>query len=280
MIASHFGFRESRMDKPTAQNARLQMWGAGGVRSLVLDFADGRQVSTMAYAATWESVIPIVLHDAPVDLKTLMSEPIGQESQAATSLPVCAETLSALRLLRLLEGVSLPTALRVTRGWMQVSLRDRADGKLDYQCTRVVNLQLLGLIERPSPVLATEMPQAFPEYLDAVRCIGLSAIHDPYWSAAQSFLGSTCLAFVAPRGSGFRAYLAISDCKVSYPTLEGGGLPDARKAVQTLISYLPAVVADEIALRLAGWEPSGHEILEIAEFLEELEKTLARATGR
>ena len=252
------------------------MWSAGGVRWLALDFTDGRHVSTMAFAEVWHAIISIALRGAPVALKTLMAKPVGHEPQAARSLPVCPETLSVLRLVRLLEGLKLPTAEHVAEGWMQVPLQDRADGKLTYQCARAVNVQLLGLVEPPCPVLMAQMPNAFSSFIEAARYAGLAAELSPCWQAAETFLGSTCICFVGK--FGLEACLAISDCAVSYPVTEGGGLPEAREAVQALIDILPAAIAADIALRLAGWDPVGHEILEISAFLNDLKNALAQRT--
>ena len=266
------------MNEAVAQNARMRMWGAGKVRWLALDFIDGRHLSTMSFAEIWDPVISIALRGASVALKTLMAKPVSHEPQAATSLPVCPETLSVLRLFRLLEGLRLPTAERVAEGWMQVPLQDRANGTLNYQCDRVVNVQLLGLVEPPCAVLMAQMPNAFPSFIKAARYAGLGAELSPCWRAAETFLGSTCICFAGR--FGLEACLAISDCTVSYPVTDGGGLPEAREAMQALIDILPTAIAADVALRLADWNPVGHEILEITAFLNDLKNALAQPAPR
>jgi hypothetical protein len=262
----------------TEANASLMTWVGPRVRTVSLAFDDGRSMSANVPKQSWRSIVSIVLREAPAELNRLMTRSFRNKPGPMYSLPVCAETLSLLRLLDIVEGLDVRSAARVAEGWMQMPVLDRARGNITYQCRRVVHAQLLGLIETPSPVVMAKGPVQFNTFIKAVQYAGLSKVLGLFWRTADTVLGSSCMVFVSPLWYRLEAYLAISDCKVSYPLIGGGAQPEAHKAVQALIDHLPTVTADDNALRLAAWHPTGHEVMEIVDYLEDLKARIGDAT--
>ena len=254
----------------TCANCYLETWFGRMGRALSLDCDDGHSITATVPENVWRLVVSIALRDAPADLKQLVWKPLPKGPRAAASLPVCPDTLSLLRILQLIKGLDLPTAESVAKGWMEIPMLDRVSGHFTWLCPRVVHAQLLGLIEPSSPVIAGRSPPHFQDFIKAAQYAGLSSVSGMFWRTADTVLGSTCMAFVSEQTSQRVAYLAISDCKVSYQLMCGEARLEAHRAVQVLIDHLPMVRADDDALRLAGWDPSGHELMELVEFLEDL----------
>jgi hypothetical protein len=182
-------------------------------------------------------------------------------------LPVCNETVSLVRLLNIVEGLSLPRALRVAAVWTRLPAHDRIMGGFSYKTRSVVQAQLLGLIDPPSPAVMVVTPIQFQAFLTAARYAGLCSVLDLDWRTAHTPLGCTTMVFAGPTPYRLTACLAISTCDISYLPMVGNRRLEGHRAVQVLLEYVPTVIADDDACRLAGWVPNGHEIMEIAGFL-------------
>ena len=169
------------------------------------------------------------------------------------------------------NGISV---VRVAAAWNRLPAHDRIEGGFSHQPRNVVQAQLLGLIDPPSPVVMAEIPSQFQTFLKAARYAGLSTVLNRDWRTAQTPLGCTSMVFAGPATYQLIACLAISTCDVSYLSMGGNERLQGHRAVQVLLDYVTTVIADNDACRLAGWDPVGHEIMEIAEFLEGLTRLL------
>lgn len=264
------------MDRATAENSRLVTFTSRHFRMLHLEFDDGRVVSAWFPKTNWRPIVAAALCDAPVGLKRLLAKSLRGKRQAEMRLPVCNETVSLVYLLNIVEGLGLPTALRVAAAWTRLPAHDRTIGSFWLQTRSVVQAQLLGLIDPPSPLIRAVTPMQFQTFLKAARCVGLSSVLDLDWRMAHTPLGCTTMVFARRTKHQRTACLAISTCEVSYLPMGGNKRLEGHRAVQVLLDQLPAVVAHEDACPSAGWRPAGHEIMEIADFLERLKSHLGQ----
>lgn len=220
-------------------------------------------------------MVSAALRDAPVGLKRLLTKSLRGTRQAKMRLPVCNETLSLVQLLSIVEGLGLARALRVAAAWTRLPTQDRTTSSYSDQPRSVVQAQLLGLVDPPSPVVMAVTPIQFQSFLKAARYAGLASVLDLAWETADTPLGCTSMVFAGSTPYQIYACLAISTCEVCYRPLDNERLEGLR-AVLALLHYMPTVIADDDACRWAGWNPAGHEIMEIVDFLERLKSRLGQ----
>jgi hypothetical protein len=217
----------------------------------------------------WDAVSSITLDNAAVDLKLLLNSVIEHDVEPLT-LAVCEHASSLMKLARIIQGLSLPSARRMAHAWMRLPLHCRSSGSFIYDDEKVVQTQLMGLVGRSSPVAATTMPQDFCLLIETMHWAGLTPIAGPYWACARSPLGSTAVAFDNRSRGNLHASVAISDGPVSFRSATREHAQRAEAAIEFLIWALPQVINDREALALSQWVPSGHGVLELSGYLENL----------
>jgi hypothetical protein len=108
-----------RIYEATEGNASLVTTAGRSLRTISLT-SDGWFLSASVPKQNWRSIASIALRSAPADLKQLLTRSLRNKRGTASPLPICAETLSLLHLLRIVEGLDLQMAERIAEGWIQI----------------------------------------------------------------------------------------------------------------------------------------------------------------
>ena len=228
----------------------------------------------------WNTVSSIALRNAPVNLKLFFNSVIEHDVDPLTLAPVCEHASSVMRAAQIVQGLGLSSARRIAEAWMSIPLHSRSNGKFIYDDQKVVQAQLLGLVGRPSPVIATEMPHEFPHFIETIHYAGLTPYPGPYWVSARTPVGSTVVAFDNMHQGNLYGSVAISDGPVRFHQAIGERARRAEAAIEFLISALPQVINDRNALELSEWMPDGHALLELSSYLENLKNEVRRQASR
>ena len=194
-------------------------------------------------------------------------------------LPVCDASVSLIKLAKIVEGTPPSRAQRICRAWQCLPSVQRAYGVFTHHDVRAVQVQLLGRFEEPAQVIKSDIPSSVHAFLRAIQCYGFPPfLEGPQfgrsaWSFAQTPLGTTCIAFEQWKGHDLNASAAISSCPVSYQ-LRADDQEEARTAIDFLVHQLPLIIENDVVLKMARWEPEGHDLLELFSFLEDMKQRI------
>jgi hypothetical protein len=267
--------KERQMDSAELiRRSKLTVYKHVFGRRMTVDWADGLYDEANLNEEVWRAITPIALPDVFCDPTRLIIKRL-EGSTHGRSVPVCAQSLSLWRLAAIVRHLDVCEAARIARAWMRLPLDERAWHRYEKSSPRIIHAQLLALSEGSTPVLSADIHALLPRVV--------KASFSPYnhvwprlcWVYGTTRLGTTCMAYTTEDIQGFAACLAISNCPVHYRAATGERSTEWF-AIQDLLEYL----SESRIVRHDKGRFSGHDFMDLASYLYDLQKRADNGTSR